>query len=486
MKRNFRKILALNAAMIFIFGGCNKKSETSEMRPDKNNPVNVTLWHYYNGVQQTTFDEFVKEFNETVGAQEGIKVEAVSKNTISELAQSVIATVNNEPGAEKAPDIFATYSETAYMIDSMGMLADLSKYFTDEEINEYVDGYIYEGMFSNDGSLKIFPTAKSTELMMLNYTDWEKFSQSYGVSVEQLSTWEGLCEVAEEYYQYTDELTPDIYNDGKAFFGRDSVANYMNIGAAQLGNPFIEVSKGQVKLNIDKKTVRKLWDCYYVPYVCGYYTSQNRYRSDDVKTGAIIAMVCSTTGAAYYPSEVTINDEYTYPISNIVLPVPNFEGTKPYIVQQGAGMSVIKSDEKTEYASSVFLKWFTQSERNIRFSVGSGYLPVKKSANNIEEIKRFSDGNDLSTMMSSISTAIEQISNSELYSSAPFDNSTEFRNCLENYIQQTADKKHEELCQKISVGADREQIISEYTSDTAFDEWYTEFKSTLESIVYNK
>ena len=79
----------------------------------------------------------------------------------------------------------------------------------------------------------------------------------------------------------------------------------------------------------------------------------------------------------YFPTEVTIDDDNTYPIEHMVLPVPNFEGTEPYIVQQGAGMSVLKSDEKSEYASSVFLKWFTEKERNINFSAESGYLPVR-------------------------------------------------------------------------------------------------------------
>ena len=39
--------------------------------------------------------------------------------------------------------------------------------------------------------MKIFPVAKSTELMFLNETDWEKFAQATGAAYDDLSTVEG-------------------------------------------------------------------------------------------------------------------------------------------------------------------------------------------------------------------------------------------------------------------------------------------------------
>ena len=45
-------------------------------------------------------------------------------------------------------------------------MVDLSDYLTDEEKSEYIDAYLKEGDFSGDGSIKIFPVAKSTELLL--------------------------------------------------------------------------------------------------------------------------------------------------------------------------------------------------------------------------------------------------------------------------------------------------------------------------------
>ena len=112
--------------------------------------------------------------------------------------------------------------------------------------------------------MKIFPVAKSTELMFLNETDWEKFAQATGAAYDDLSTVEGLVATAGAYYDWTDAQTPEP-DDGKALFGRDAMANYMLVGARQLGDTLFEVQDGKMTLNFDKDVARKLWDNYYVP-----------------------------------------------------------------------------------------------------------------------------------------------------------------------------------------------------------------------------
>lgn len=54
----------------------------------------------------------------------------------------------------------------------MGLVADLSGYLTDEEKAAFPESYLTEGDFDDGGTIKIFPVAKSTELLFLNDTDW--------------------------------------------------------------------------------------------------------------------------------------------------------------------------------------------------------------------------------------------------------------------------------------------------------------------------
>ena len=164
------------------------------------------------------------------------------------------------------PNIFSAYSDTAYAMNQKDMLVDLSGYLTDKEKEEYVEEYLKEGDFTDDGSIRIFPTAKSTELLFLNDTDWQKFAGDTGAQYEDLETIEGLVDTAEKYYNWTDSQTPEA-DDGKALFGRDAMANYLLVGAKELGCDIFEVKDGKMTLNFDEQVMRKLWDNYYVPYL---------------------------------------------------------------------------------------------------------------------------------------------------------------------------------------------------------------------------
>ena len=53
--------------------------------------------------------------------------------------------------------------------------------------------------------------------MMINKTDWKPFADATGSSLEELSTLEGVADVAKRYYEWTDSLTPDILMMEKHF-----------------------------------------------------------------------------------------------------------------------------------------------------------------------------------------------------------------------------------------------------------------------------
>lgn len=293
--KHAKRIAALClAAALFLTGCASGASGSAAFSPE--NPVTVTVWHYYNGPQQQAFADLVNEFNETVGREKGIAVQQSSQATVTDLETSVLAAANREVGAPEVPNIFAAYADTAYAVDRLGLVADLRPYLTDEELAEYVPGYLEEGAFSGEGTLKIFPIAKSVELLMLNATDWEKFAAATGADDSAFATVEGITETARQYYEWTDAQTPDISDDGKAFFGRDAFANYMIIGARQLGVELLRVEDGAPVLDFDKDVVRRLWDNYYVPFINGWFGASGRFAATTSK-GNIICGVGSSSGA---------------------------------------------------------------------------------------------------------------------------------------------------------------------------------------------
>lgn len=446
-------------------------------------PVVLTVWHYYSGAQQQAFDSAVQEFNETEGAQQGIQVEAYNYGTVEELIASVLASANHEIGAAALPNIFSAYADTVYELDALGAVADLAPYLSAEEQALYLDGYLEEGRFSGADSLKLFPIAKATEILTVNATDLAPFAAATGITQADFSTMEGMTATAQKYYTWTDALTPDIANDGKAFFGRDAFANYMFVGAQQLGCELFQVEDGKPTLNFDRQVVRKLWDNYYVPMVAGWFFAENRFRTDDVKLGKIIACVGSSSSASFFPQEVVVSDTDSHKITSAAYPAPEFAGGVPYAVQQGAGMAVTAlSDEETQ-ASVEFLKWFTTPERNAAFAAASGYLPVTRQASTAQYLQTVLDklgtGQSMQRMLlASVDTA----ATNTMYTPKAFANGSGARAILNQTMPDKAAADREAFVALLAAGTPYADALARFDTDESFEAWYADTLAQLQPL----
>ena len=407
MKKQIKSLLCglCAAALALGCGGCSGSAGPEV--PAK--VTDITVWTYYNGDQLESFNSLVNQFNETVGAQKGIKVSTESQGSVNDLETSVMDSAEGKVGAAAMPNIFSAYADTAYALDQMGMVVDLAPYLTEEEMAQFVEGYLSEGDFGEDDSIKIFPVAKSTELLFLNDTDWQAFADAAGVRYEDLATMEGLTAAAEKYYNWTDAQTaaPD---DGKALFGRDAMANYMLVGAQQLGDTIFAVKDGRMTVNFERDVARRLWDNYYVPFVRGWFAATGRFRSDDIKTGNVLAYVGSSSSATFFPTR-----------------------------------------EEEVKASVEFLKWFVRAENNIAFSVGSGYLPVTRKANDMQEI--LASGLTLDdNMQQTLAVAVDTVNGNRLYTPHAFAGGSSARKVLEYGLSDLAAADRETVVQRIAEG----------------------------------
>lgn len=450
---------------------------------DPQKPVTISVWHYYTGNQNELFDQAVEEFNNTIGREKGIIVDAASQGSVQGLASQVLDAQAKKVGALEMPCVFASYADTAYTLYLKGALADLSEYLTKDEVSQFIPAYIDEGRFSdNADSFFIFPVAKSTEALFLNKTAWDLFAAETGATTDAFQTWEGLSRIAKDYFDWTDAKTPDVPNDGKAFFGRDVMANYMLVGAKQLGHELFVVNDGVPTYDLNRDALKRLWQAYYVPYISGHYAAYGRFRSDDAKTGDIAAFVGATSGAPYFPREVTHPDGTVEPIEGAVYVLPNFEGTSPMAISQGAGMVVSKTDKVKEYASTVFLKWFVAPEQNIRFSIQSGYLPVTLEATKPDNLNNIMASKGLSIdplTQDSVYVGLTISNTYALYTSMPFEGGNDVRNVLTDSLQNYANEGLAKVKALILEGVPRDEAIAQLSADDAFDQWVERFEAAL-------
>lgn len=359
-------ILLLIPIILIAFSFLKLKSEQ---------PISLTLWHNYGGQMKTTMDEMIEEFNGTIGVKERITINVTSISGSSTLHDKLTMAANQDPGAPELPDITTAYPKTAMILADKDLLVNLSDVFTEKELSAFVPRFIEEGRLS-DGNLYVLPTAKSTEVLFINSTIFNRFASESGAKLEDLSTFEGIAKTAALCYDWTDKKTPDIEGDGKTFYMPDSLFNMATVGCKQLGSDLF-VNFG---IDFNNPVVYRVWEYYFGSAVQGHTAIFDGYATDLAKTGEIVCSTGSTAGVLFYPENVTYPDNTTEPSELEILPYPVFEDGEKIAVQRGAGMCVIKSDKAKEKAAGIFLKWFTSPENNLHFVSSTGYLPVTEEA----------------------------------------------------------------------------------------------------------
>lgn len=362
IKKRVTFIFLILLSLVFIFACGNNKVSLNPKQP-----LTLTMWHNFGADMQKTMDGLVDEFNSTVGKEEGIMLNVTAISSSSELQEMLSMISNDDPGAPEMPDLTTAYPKTAISFQKQGRLANLDLYLTTEEQDHYVKSFIEEGRFG-DGGLYVFPFAKSTEVLFLNKTLFDRFSKESGVGLDALNTFEGIAEASEKYYKWS---------NGKTFFNADSWVNLAQTGTYQLGEAFFNASD---QIDFTTQSYQSIFKLCSKPAIMGAFASYNGYSSDLSKTGDVICSTGSSAGILFYGDTVTYSDNRIEPVEYEILPYPVFEKGEKVAIQRGNGFMVKKSSPEKEYAASVFLKWFTAPAQNMRFVSSTGYLPVTNDA----------------------------------------------------------------------------------------------------------
>ena len=143
-------------------------------------------------------------------------------------------------------------------------------------------------------------------------------------------------------------------------------------------------------------------------------------------------------------------------------------------------MVVIKATEDEEKACVELLKWFTKAENNIAFSVGSGYLPVTKEANDMKKIKE--SDKDLSASMEAILTVgVDTVNNSTLYTTKAFKGGLGARNVLQYSMSDLATADRAVVEERMTGGETLEAATADFLTDEYFQNWYQDTLTQLQA-----
>lgn len=360
MKKAIALILTLLTLMPLL-GGCGEKSAL-----DPENPVTLTMWHVYGEQADSLMNRLVEEFNRTVGKEQGILIHVTLMSSTAQIGQKLLDAQAQTPGVPDMPDLFFCHSNNAEELGAENLL-NWKTLFTEEELKAYVPGFLEDGMVGDE--LCVFPVSKSTHLLFVSGTQFDRFAADTGCTYEDLATWEGFFDTAAKYYDWS---------GGKAFCALDYLIRAVELNAMEQGGENFYTSEGWY--DFDNAALKSAYMALAESYAQGHILVSDLYANTQMMTGEVAAGLGSTASILYYNDTVTYPDNTSEPMDLRILPMPKAAGKDLMITQAGVGLCAYKTTDQKAEAAKVFARWLTEPARNLEFCVGSGYMPVTEEA----------------------------------------------------------------------------------------------------------
>ena len=362
MKRRLLASLMTAVLAVTALTGCSKDQSSNEnVVTELQQPITIEMWHYMNGKQAEVLQSIIDDFNSS--NTQGITVNALSQGSIPDLNKKVIAAAQSNT----LPAIVNVYPDAATGLINQDKIADLTPYVNNETVGmakdikeDFVPDFIAE--LSQWGENKIYglPMTKSTEVLYVN----KNLLEQIGYTVEDLKdlTFEKLAEISQKA---KDQL-------GIAGFGFDSSSNAFISTLKEDGKDFVELDG---KINVVSDWSKEFMQFFRKETQSGAFRvpGEDKFLSGPFSNQKVLAYQGSSAGFAH------INTNGAFEVA--VVEVPHFEGKDKAVIQQGASLFVTKDvSPEAQYAAYEFIKFATNTENTAKFATSTGYLPVRKSA----------------------------------------------------------------------------------------------------------
>lgn len=362
MRKIFLSVSSAAIASTLLLFGCSQ----SNLNPK--DPVTLTLWHVYGEQTDSPMNLLIEDFNQTIGEEQGIFIKVTNISNVSQIGQKLLEAQEGNAGAQFMPDLFFCHSNNA---EELGIenLINWNDYFTEKELDDFIPSYLEDGIVED--TLSVFPVSKSTHVLCVSGTQFQRFSADTGAAYEDLSTWKGFFNTAEKYYEWS---------GGKPFCALDYLIRAVELNALEKGADSFYTEDGWYDFN--NPILKESFMEFANSLAQGHIIVSDLYSNTQLMTNEVIAGIGSSASILYYSDVITYPDNTTEPMDLQILPVPKAEGHDPLYTQSGVGLCAYKTTSQKAEAASVFAHWLTESERNLDFCVKTGYVPVTETAFN--------------------------------------------------------------------------------------------------------
>ncbi len=355
-------------------------------------PVNIVFWHAMGGRNGEAIDKLIKEFNES---QNKIVIEAQYQGNYDEAITKLKAT-----SAGARPDIMQLYDiGTRWMIDSKYALV-MQDYINKDkyDISDYEANIL--AYYTLGGTLYSMPFNCSSPVIIYN----KEALEAAGLDpTKAFATLEALKETAKALQEkggmtvggsltnYSWVFEQLVSMQGKDFLDN---GNGRNDRATK-----VIINENEAGLNILKpwKEISQL--PYFQTWGKGTPESKKQFATGTV---GYIFDSCSI----YVDTQAAAQGKFSIGFAPLPKPVADLEGGTS--VGGGSLWILDNQDDNKAAAAWEFIKFATQPKQQAEWAIGTGYLPIRKSAVELDFYQDY-----MKNVNPGIKVAIDSLSNSK-------------------------------------------------------------------------
>lgn len=383
-RRQWLRATAALAALPAAAVACGRPAQQAPSAPKVsfNQPVSVAFWHTQTGPNAEAINAMIETFNRTNDRR--ITIAAEYQGDYTTLHQKNLVALS----AGTPTDFSVAYENMIAEYQRGNAMVDLDEYvknpelgLSKESLDDIFPAYLEGLRFSQYGNkLLQFPFTKSLNVMYVN----EEVLQKANVrSIPK--TW---AEFAAAVQQASRSDTSWLISaeQGVADAARARTYGWGNYPSASTINAWA-YSRGGTMLAQDNKQVRFLEPPYLEAFQLtedtfrrGYAYNPPRQPGNDYDFVANrFAFIHMSSTSRPFIRRVMRQHGREGMAWQIAI-IPQKDPAKPATVMFGANISIFRSTPIKQAAAWLFIKWFTDRDQNVQWSITSSYMPIRRSA----------------------------------------------------------------------------------------------------------
>ncbi|MBC2579459.1 ABC transporter substrate-binding protein [Clostridium sp. DJ247] len=367
-------VIVLSVTMMGLISGCtaakNNTVNTETVSNSNKAPVEIEFWYGLGGKLGENMVQKIKEFNES---QKEVVVKGVAQGSYTETYQALQAAI----ASKKAPAAVLLNNVQMNSLGSKKVLAPLDDFISkDKNFNseDFIPSFYNQGKIN--GKIYSLPMYGTTQVMYYR----KDYLESAGIKPEDLKTWEDVFSASKKLRKTNgnevsvygfepmwgpENLTDMALSKGGKIISEDGKNVLID------SNEWIDTWESIRKAIHEDKTMRihsggQGWEYWY----------------------ATIDDVMKDRAAGYLGSS---GDQGDLDFSKIVAaPQPGWNGHAATPIAEALTVSIpAVTDKDKQEAAFKWMKFFTSAEKTADWSIKTGYIAVRKSAEEAPVFKEF-------------------------------------------------------------------------------------------------